>query len=187
MKKCIVFIILFLAIIFIVINLLNIELVKNVFNNEVSESVLNLENSSHMQVNSDSYYEGNSSSSFSPIFKSQTIPNSIYERIIGNSIPIEYKNRVDLTSLAYLQISYWGFDNLPHTGEMIVNSKLQNDVIEIFKELYDIHYPIEKIKLIDEYNANDEASMSDNNSSAFCYRVIAGTNSLSNHSKRLRY
>lgn len=58
-------------------------------------------------------------------------------------------------------------------GEMIVNSKLANDVLEIFKEAYEIEYPIEKIQLIDEYDANDELSMSDNNTSCFCYRVIA--------------
>lgn len=34
------------------------------------------------------------------------------------------------------------------------------------EELYRNEYPIEKMILIDEYNAEDEASMSDNNSSA---------------------
>ena len=63
---------------------------------------------------------------------------------------------------------------------MIVNSKLSNEVIEIFRELYTIQYPIEKIRLIDEYGANDELSMSDNNTSCFCYRVISGTSSMSN-------
>lgn len=58
-------------------------------------------------------------------------------------------------------------------GEMIVNSKLENDVLEIFKEAYEVGYPVEKIKLIDEYDANDELSMSDNNTSCFCYRVIS--------------
>lgn len=57
-------------------------------------------------------------------------------------------------------------------GEMIVNSKLANEVLEIFEEAYMLKYPIEKIKLIDEYNADDELSMSDNNTSCFCYRVI---------------
>ena len=67
---------------------------------------------------------------------------------------------------------------------MIVNSKIADEVLEIFKELYDIEYQIEKIKLIDEYNADDELSMSDNNTSCFCYRVVAGTSTLSNHAKR---
>lgn len=59
------------------------------------------------------------------------------------------------------------------SGEMIVNSKLADEVLEIFKAAYEIEYPIEKIKLIDEYDANDELSMSDNNTSCFCYRFIS--------------
>ena len=104
--------------------------------------------------------------------------------MLGKSIPFEYKDKIDISTLSYLQVSYFGFDNESHIGEIIVNRKIANDVLAIFKELYDIKYPIEKIKLIDEYNANDELSMSDNNTSCFCYRVISGKNILSNHSKR---
>lgn len=121
----------------------------------------------------------------SELFTSQVVPDNIYEKMLGKSIPLEYKNKVDKNSLSYLQISYYSFDGLPHLGEMIVNSKVSNEVLDIFKELYDIKYPIEKIKLIDEYNANDELSMADNNTSCFCYRVIANTSSISNHAKGL--
>ena len=124
------------------------------------------------------------SPTFEPVFTFQNIPEHIYEKMLGNSIPFEYKDEVDSSSLSYLQVSYWGFDNNSHVGEIIVNSKLENDVLTIFMELYDIKYLIEKIKLIDEYNANDELSMSDNNTSCFCYRTIAGQSALSNHSKR---
>jgi len=104
--------------------------------------------------------------------------------MLGKSIPLEYKDVIDINKLSYLQISYYGFDEQSHIGEMIVNSKIANDVIEIFKKLYEEKYPIEKMKLIDEYNANDELSMSDNNTSCFCYRTISGTQKLSNHSMR---
>lgn len=107
--------------------------------------------------------------------------------MLGNSIPFEYSDKIDISSLSYLQVSYIGFDNKTYIGELIVNSKISNDILEIFKELYDIKYPIEKIKLIDEYNADDELSMADNNTSCFCYRTIAGKNVISNHSKRNCY
>lgn len=118
------------------------------------------------------------------VFTSQEIPNDIYENMIGKSIPLNCKDIVKIDSLSYLQISYWGFDNTLYVGEMIVNANIATDVLDIFKELYEIKYPIEKIKLIDEYNANDELSMSDNNTSCFCYRTISNSNSLSNHAKR---
>lgn len=59
-----------------------------------------------------------------------------------------------------------GFDGKTHIGELIVNQAIAQDVLEIMEELYRNEYPIEKMILIDEYNAEDEASMSDNNSSA---------------------
>ena len=59
--------------------------------------------------------------------------------------------------------------------------EIANDLKDIFRELYDASYPIEKIKLIDEYNASDDASIRDNNSSCFNYRTISGTNVISKH------
>lgn len=116
------------------------------------------------------------------VFTSSSIPDSVLKKMIGNSIPTKDKDKVDIKQLSYLRISYWGFDEKTHVGEMIVNKKLAGEVLAIFKEVYNKKYPIEKIKLIDDYGANDEKSMADNNSSAFCYRTIANTNKLSNHS-----
>ncbi|MEG0963581.1 MAG: M15 family metallopeptidase, partial [Lachnospiraceae bacterium] len=62
------------------------------------------------------------------------------------------------------------------------NTRIEEDTLEVFQELYEIEYPIEKMVLIDDYNGSDEESMTDNNSSSFNYRVIAGTTTLSNHS-----
>ncbi|MCI8326855.1 MAG: M15 family metallopeptidase, partial [Lachnospiraceae bacterium] len=69
--------------------------------------------------------------------------------------------------------------------ELIVNHTIAEKVLEIMKELYNYQYPIEKMILIDEYQADDESSMSDNNTSAFNYRVIAGTSRLSKHGQGL--
>lgn len=116
------------------------------------------------------------------IFTSNPIPENIYQKMIGNSIPRKSKDKVKIEELSYLKITYWGFDEKSHIGEMIVNQEVAEEVLDIFKEVYEKKYPIEKIKLIDEYKADDEKSMEDNNSSAFCYRKIANTNKLSKHS-----
>lgn len=68
-----------------------------------------------------------------------------------------------------------------HEGEMIVNYHIAEGVLEILRELYEAKYPIEKIRLVDEYNADDELSMEDNNSSAFNFRFISHTTSISKH------
>lgn len=115
------------------------------------------------------------------IFKYFDIPNEIKNKMIGKSMP--QNANISFEELSYLKLTYYGFDNDAHVGEMIVNKKLAKEVVDIFKELYEKRYHIEKIKLIDEYDANDNLSMKDNNSSSFNYRTIAGTNKISNHAK----
>ncbi|MCR5685413.1 MAG: M15 family metallopeptidase [Lachnospiraceae bacterium] len=107
------------------------------------------------------------------------ITDAIYDRILGKSYPEGCP--VSLSELKYIHVLHTGFDGRMHVGEMIVGSEIAADVLEIFKELYEIGYPIEKMRLIDEYGADDERSMEDNNSSAFCYRTVAESKSLSKH------
>lgn len=120
---------------------------------------------------------------FKPTFEPQDIPEDVYEKMIGNSIPD--RNSVDKDSLDYLKITYYGLDEKPHIGDMVVSKVVSEEVLDIFKELYENKYPIEKISLIDNYKAKDELSMKDNNTSSFCYRVVGGSKVLSNHSKGL--
>lgn len=83
--------------------------------------------------------------------------------------------------LRYIHVLHVGFDNQVHEGELVVNKDIADDVLEIFKELYESGYQIEKVRLVDEYDADDEASMSDNNSSAFNFRFISHTTKISKH------
>ena len=107
------------------------------------------------------------------------ISSEIQERIIGKSLPEDAGISID--DLRYCHVMHYGFDGEVHEGELIVNAAIAQDVVDIFKELFDEKYQIEKIRLIDEYGADDETSMEDNNSSAFCYRTIAESTKLSNH------
>ena len=116
-------------------------------------------------------------------FYSQELTEEILSRIDN----ISYRENPYITTedLRYLRVLHVGFDGKTHIGELIVNQAIAQDVLEIMEELYRNEYPIEKMILIDEYNAEDEASMSDNNSSAFNYRLIAGTDRLSKHGQGL--
>lgn len=76
---------------------------------------------------------------------------------------------------------YHDFNGEEQTGELICNKAVAQDMVEIFYELYQNDYQIERIRLIDEYNGDDTASMADNNTSCFNYRVVDGTTSLSKH------
>jgi len=115
------------------------------------------------------------------MFHYTELAQEIKDRITG----VSYADNCEVpySELRYVQVLYWGFDGESHSGEMIVNKAIAADVVDIFKELYEAKYPIERMVLIDEYNADDNASMAANNTSAFCYRVIDnGSKRLSNHS-----
>lgn len=116
-------------------------------------------------------------------FYIKPIPDDIFEKIQGKS----YKENctVPREELRYLHILHVGFDNNTHEGELIVNKRIAEDVLDIFKELYKAGYQIEKVRLIDEYNAQDELSMRDNNSSAFNFRYISYSTTLSKHAMGL--
>lgn len=116
-------------------------------------------------------------------FYIKSIPDDIFEKMQGKS----YKKNctVPREELRYLHILHVGFDNNTHEGELIVNKRIAEDVLDIFKELYKAGYQIEKVRLIDEYNAQDELSMRDNNSSAFNFRYISYSTTLSKHAMGL--
>ena len=88
---------------------------------------------------------------------------------------------VSYDDLRYLSVLYYDFNGEVQTGELICNKGIAQDLVEIFYELYRNEYQIEKIKLIDEYQGDDTASMADNNTSCFNYRVVDGTSNLSKH------
>ena len=112
-------------------------------------------------------------------FSAQPIDDEVFARIQGKS----YANgcTVSLDRLRYVRILYHGFDGQTHVGEVICNSTLAQDLLEIFGGLYDAGYPIESVRLIDEFGANDETSSVANNSSSFNFRFIDGTTDLSLH------
>lgn len=113
------------------------------------------------------------------VFIQNEIPSEIVSIIIGNSF--KENNNITLDDLRYLKMNYIDFNGDHQIGEMIVNKKIADDILEIFEILYDNGFQIEKIRLVDHYDSDDRASMIDNNTSAFNYRVVAGTNKLSNH------
>ena len=84
---------------------------------------------------------------------------------------------VALEELRYLQIPYWGFDKQIHYGEMIVHKSVAAEVVRIFKQLYNEHYPIKQMRLMSDYNGDDDLSMQANNSSAFNCRLMTGSKS----------
>ena len=113
-------------------------------------------------------------------FYYEPLTDEVKERITGISYP-ESGCTVPYEDLAYVGLLYFDFDGEEQTGELICNQAVAQDMVEIFYELYQNDYRIERVRLVDEYNGDDTASMADNNTSCFNYRVVDGTTNLSKH------
>ena len=112
-------------------------------------------------------------------FETVEIPDNIWKQMQGKT----YKPNSDIgrKDLRYLRLLHWDYDQRIHLGEMICNAAIAHELVDIFRQLYQAHYPIQRMVLPDNYGADDELQMRANNSSCFCYRPISGTKKLSKH------
>lgn len=115
----------------------------------------------------------------------QPLTENVITRITGVSYPTTESSEdtlgITYDNLCYMNVLHYDFNGEVQIGELICNRKIADDLLEIFHELYLNEYHIEKIRLVDEYYGDDTASMADNNTSCFNYRVVDGTSSLSKH------
>lgn len=116
---------------------------------------------------------------FNEIFGVYKIDEETAKRMMNKSYKVN--KDIQLSDLRLIRMSYHGFDNLPHVGELIVNKRIAAETMQIFKELYKAKFKIEKIELIDNYDADDDKSMEANNTSGFNYRPVTGGTALSKH------
>ena len=116
-------------------------------------------------------------------FSSQSIPDSVWTTMQGKTWHNNpYISRDDLR---YLRISHYDLEGRTHVGELICNKLIAGKLIAIFRELYKAHYPIQQMRLPDNYDASDERQMRANNTSCFCYRNVSGSKNLSKHARGL--
>ena len=117
------------------------------------------------------------------------IPEEIRREMAGVSMPEEAA--VTYEDFSYLTIPHYDFHGEIVQGHLIVDKNLADEVLDIFQELFQMKFPIERMEIIDRFQPYiddtfdnlDRASMGQNNTSAFCYRVVNGTNRLSFHAR----
>ena len=112
-------------------------------------------------------------------FSIHAIPDTIFALMQGHS----YKRdcTVARSSLRYILCLHRDDGGRSIVGEMVVNKSIAADVVEIFRRLYEAGYPIERMRLIDYWDADDERAMTANNSSSFNFRFISHTKKVSKH------
>jgi hypothetical protein len=83
---------------------------------------------------------------------------------------------VGLRDLRYVRVVFHGFDKQPHTGELIVHEDHARGIVQVFRTLYDAHFPIEQMTL-PTTNERDRTPSGDGNGTGamVCRATTAGT------------
>ncbi|MDG1436578.1 MAG: M15 family metallopeptidase [Rickettsiaceae bacterium] len=114
-------------------------------------------------------------------FLIKEVPSVIVTRMIEQNVWQE-SCPVPIYRLKLLDVSHYNFENQISRGQLVVLDRLAQNVLDIFKELFALKFPVHSIKLIDEFGGSDDLSMAANNSSCFNFRYVANSSSFSMHS-----
>ncbi|MDO4649091.1 MAG: M15 family metallopeptidase [Eubacteriales bacterium] len=104
--------------------------------------------------------------------------DSVYARILGKSYPGTDSAQVEITSLKFVRVLHYDFNDQICVGELIVGADFAEEYINVFKELFAQKYQIRSMKLIDDFweegdNAftADQKSIAADNTTCFNYRT----------------
>ncbi len=107
------------------------------------------------------------------------VPDSVFSIMKGKTYKASCT--IPLQQLRYLRCLHKDKHGNSIVGEMVVNAKIATKVLTILHKLYVSGYPIQRMRLMDYWNADDERAMRDNNSSCFNFRFISHTHKVSKH------
>jgi hypothetical protein len=96
---------------------------------------------------------------------------------------------VPLSQLRILTVSHWGFDGRTHEGQLVVNRDVAAPLASVFRQLYDLRFPVRHLRLDDMYGpASARPSDTDVTGSFSCRQAVpspctggTGNGNWSNH------
>lgn len=83
--------------------------------------------------------------------------------------------------LAYINVAHYGFDGEFHTGEMIVNAAVAQDIVGVFEKLHAARFPLEQLKVTTQEELDAPPTGDGNGSGSFGCRPAVGSGSWSQH------
>ena len=83
--------------------------------------------------------------------------------------------------LRYLTMSFVGYDGRPHTGEMIVATRVADAVTRVFGHLFAARFPIEEMRVVAPAELTAPPTGDGNNTTAFVCRPARGQTRWSAH------
>lgn len=114
-------------------------------------------------------------------FKSYPISDKLFKRIYGDDRSYKTYCTIPRENLSYLKVLHYDYNGEVRVGELICSVDISEDLLYIFRTLFENQYQIEKMVLVEEYGADDDTSVNDNNTSCFNFRYATDSTVLSNH------
>lgn len=105
-----------------------------------------------------------------------TVPASVLERSTWEpSCP------VGANDLRWIRLTFWGFDDARHTGELLVHRDAAEPLVEVFRQLYAERFPIEQMVITTRADLDAPPTGDGNGTGAFSCRPVTGGSSYSQH------
>ncbi len=86
-----------------------------------------------------------------------------------------------LDNQVLIDVVHWGFDGELHRGQIVADARLQGELQLVFLLMLLTGFPMESVEPISLLDWDDFESMRRNNTSAFNYREVPGSDRLSKH------
>jgi hypothetical protein len=88
---------------------------------------------------------------------------------------------VKATQLAWVRLTFRGFEGARHTGELLVNSRAAQPLVRVFHRLYDARFPIEEMRITPKSEQDVAPTGDGNDTGSFNCRPVRGATTYSQH------
>lgn len=83
--------------------------------------------------------------------------------------------------LSWIRLTFWGFDDRRHTGELLANTAVAEDLVRVFRRLYALRFPMEAMTIVTREGLNAPPTGDGNGTGVFACRPTTGGTSFSQH------
>ncbi len=88
---------------------------------------------------------------------------------------------VGRADLSWVRVAFVGFDGERHTGELLVNRSVADDLVTVFRALYEARFPLEEMRVTRAAELTAPPTGDGNNTGSFACRATRGASTYSQH------
>jgi len=88
---------------------------------------------------------------------------------------------VAAADLRYLTVGFRGFDGRAHTGELLVDKRVADDLVTVFRQLFAANFPIERMRISSRADMDAPPTGDGNTTEGFACRPVRGHATWSEH------